>query len=250
MGAPLSWTRLRAALRESAVDQRFVVIGAGGLGCPALLGLVGAGARHITLVDHDHVDASNLPRQVLFGPADVGVAKVDAAAWSLHGRVPERSTLQVETIRRRLDDDALADLLDRVDLEAIVLECSDSPRLKFAVHDACLARDLRVVIGGVVRWHGQAMAIDPSRPDTACYRCLFEAPPPPELTPACEVVGVSGPAAGTVGHAMALLALGLAGPHDRSPAGVCLHFDLLSGGVSRLAPKPRRDCATCARNHH
>jgi adenylyltransferase/sulfurtransferase len=247
--------------RATPAEVQYVVIGAGGLGCPALLGLQAGGARRICVVDDDVVDLANLPRQVLYGSADVGVAKVDAARWALQERLRGPAPIELDTLPRRLDpaelpawiDDLVATTLEKERVDPIVLECSDSPRLKFAVHDACVARGVRVVVGGVVGWHGQAMAVDPRRharhdvPRAACYRCVFEAPPPRELTPACAEVGVAGTAAGTVGHAMALLALALAEPRppESSVAGVCLHFDLLRASVRRLAPKPRSDCPTC-----
>ena len=219
--------------------HEFLVIGAGGLGCPALLGLVEAGAQRLTIVDDDRVDASNLHRQVLFGLADVGVSKAEAARWALLGR--SRGGLAITTIARRLLIDDLDALLTTLERPAIVLECSDDPHLKFAVHDACMARKIPVVIAGVIGWRGQVMAVDPRRPELACYRCLFEAPPPRELAPACVAVGVMGPVAGTLGHAMALLAVGLAA--DASPGGALLHFDLLAGSVRRLAPAPSPACS-------
>jgi molybdopterin/thiamine biosynthesis adenylyltransferase len=228
--------------------SQFVVIGAGGLGCPALLGLQAGGARRVSIVDDDVVDLANLPRQVLYDTADVGVSKVEAARWSLRGRDRGPAALEIATLARRLDPAELPAWIDELlttGPDPIVLECSDSPQLKFAVHDACVARGVRVVVGGVVGWQGQAMAVDPRRHDAACYRCVFEAPPPRELAPACAEVGVAGAAAGTVGHAMALLAISMA---ETAVAGVCLHFDLLRASVRRLAPKRRPDCPTCGRN--
>ena len=226
----------------------FLVVGAGGLGCPALLGLVGAGARQLTIVDDDVVDASNLQRQVLFDTADVGARKTRAAAASLRARA--REPLAVTTIDRRLDssDPASLDALVSGQLggpaPTCVLECSDDPGLKFAIHDACLARGLPVVVAGVIGWRGQVMAVDPGQPERACYRCLFETPPPRELAPACVAVGVIGAVAGVLGHAMALLAVGLI-TGAREAAGALLHFDLLAGGVRRMAPSPRRGCRGC-----
>lgn len=230
----------------------FAVIGAGGLGCPALLGLVDAGVDRLTIVDDDRVDASNLQRQVLFGLADVGVAKTEAARWAVLGR--SRTPTTITTLEWRLDAEHLDPLFEAIERPAIVLECSDDPRLKFAIHDACYARGIPVIIAGVIGWRGQVMAVDPRRPELACYRCLFEAPPPRELAPACVAVGVIGAVAGALGHAMALLAVGLVDPqhsdtqHPAEPrAGALLHFDLLAGTVRRLAPAPRADCPTCGR---
>jgi molybdopterin/thiamine biosynthesis adenylyltransferase len=238
------------AMEVEVESPQYVVIGAGGLGCPALLGLQAGGARRISIVDDDVVDLGNLPRQVLYGSADLGVAKVDAARWALRGRARTAAALEITTLTKRLDPDELPAWLDDLlatTADPIVLECSDSPRLKFAVHDACVDRGVRVVVGGVVGWHGQAMAVDPRRSDAACYRCVFESPPPRELTPACAEAGVAGAAAGTVGHAMALLAMALAEnrPPESTVAGVCLHFDLLRVTVRRLAPNRRSDCPTC-----
>lgn len=232
-------------------SPQYVVIGAGGLGCPALLGLQAGGARRISIVDDDVVDLANLPRQVLYDTADLGVRKVDAARSALRGRARAAAAVEISTLARRLDPAELPTWIDALvstTADAIVLECSDSPRLKFAVHDACVARGVPVVVGGVVGWQGQAMAVDPRRDDAACYRCVFEAPPPRELTPACSEVGVAGAVAGTIGHAMALLAIALGSTGGTDAAGVCLHFDLLRASVRRLAPKRRPDCPTCSRN--
>jgi adenylyltransferase/sulfurtransferase len=239
-------------------NTQFVVIGAGGLGCPALLGLQAGGAERITIIDDDQVDLSNLPRQVLFASADLGADKVDAARHTLLGRSQAGSPApKITSLRRRLRADQLPKLLEELTAGSeeqssgsVVLECSDSPALKFAVHDACVRKGLCVVVGGVIGWQGQAMAVDPRQRDAACYRCLFEAPPPAQLAPSCAAVGVFSTVAGMLGQAMATLAFGLAaglaGGLERSPAGICLHFDLLRGSVRRLAPKPRPDCATCS----
>jgi len=232
----------------AALHTTFVVIGAGGLGCPALLGLVDAGARRITIIDDDTVDASNLHRQVLFGLADVGVSKAKAARAAVLGRA--RQPLAVTALDQRLRADDLAGLLEPAGAPVVVLECSDDPSLKFAVHDACLDQGIPVVVAGVIGWRGQVMAVDPRRRDRACYRCLFEAPPPPELAPACAAVGVIGAVAGALGYAMAVHAVDLA--ERGSTAGALTHFDLLAGSVRRLAPKPRPDCSACGhlRNNH
>lgn len=223
--------------------SRFVVIGAGGLGCPALLGLLAGGAERFTIVDHDRVEASNLHRQVLFSPADVGRPKAEVAGWSLRERAPEGRALQIEARRERLAVEHADAFVAALPDDAIVLECSDDPGLKFAIHDACLAHARPLVIGGVLGFRGQAMAVDRRARDRACFRCLFEAPPPRELAPACATVGVLGAGAGVIGHWMAALALGLAeGPQG---AGALIVFDLLRAELRTLAPARRPDCPTC-----
>ena len=243
----------RAPWPARAPTGEFLIVGAGGLGCPALLGLHAAGAPRVTLIDHDRVDASNLQRQVLYSTAEVGADKVAAARWFLRTRA---SSIELRPVAERIEPDRVDALIAALPRDSCVLECSDSPRLKFAIHDAARARGLAVVVGGVVGWRGQVMAVDPRVPGRACYRCLFEAPPPRELAPDCAGVGVMGAVAGVIGMHMAPVAVSLlaqrrGGELEASAAeplaGTLLNFDLRSGEVRRLRPPARHDCPSCSR---
>lgn len=218
---------------------RFVVIGAGGLGCPALLGLSAAGARHITIVDPDVVETSNLQRQVLYSVAQVGRPKAEAAAWALRQRVP---TLQVDAVVRALQPEDAAAFVADLPPEAIVLECTDAPALKFALNDAALQHGTPVVIGAALGLRGQCIAV---RPGTACYRCIYESPP--EDLPTCESAGVLGVAVGLAGFVMASAAISLCDPaHARETTGALLAFDVGRGFMQTLRPQPRPSCPACA----
>lgn len=217
---------------------RFLVLGAGGLGCPALLGLVAGGARELAVVDCDDVDATNLHRQVLYDLGDVGAPKVEAAARRLRARVP---ALRVEPIPLRLDERTLSSLLAAQPRGTIVLECSDQPDLKFMVHDACRAHELPLVLGGVQRWGGQAMAVRHGA--GACFRCVFEEAPPAELAPSCAAVGVLGAAAGALGFMMAHLAVALAAGAD--VAGTLVALDLRDVRPQQIRPRRRPGCPGC-----
>ena len=222
---------------EVGAGGHYLVLGAGGLGCPALLGLVAAGASAITIVDHDVVDASNLQRQVLNTTADVGMAKVEAAAVRLRGRDPR---LRLRTHRTHLDAGTLAPLLAEQPAGTIVLECSDAPGLKFMVNDACLERQLPLVVGGVQRWRGQVQAVQRGH---ACLRCMFEGPPPPALQESCSQVGVMGAAAGLLGFWMAQMAVAL---RAGSPvAGTLWAIDTRTLLPQQMRPRPRADCPAC-----
>ena len=179
---------------------RVLLVGMGGLGCPASLELVRGGVRRLVLVDPDVVALDNLHRQPLYGTADIGRSKVAAAQERLLSLCPE---LEMATHERRFD----VDLLDDVDL---VLEGSDDLATKFAVADACALAAVPCVIGGVAGWRGVVVAQVPGK---ACYRCVFEAPPDAEL-PTCAQGGVLGPVAGWVGAVQADRALRL-GPRER-----------------------------------
>lgn len=215
----------------------YLVIGAGGLGCPALLGLVAAGADAITIVDHDVVEVHNLQRQVLYTVGDVGMAKAEAAALRLRARAPG---LRVAPRRLKLDADNLDALLADAPAGTIALECTDGPGLKFMVQDACLARQIPLVVGGAQRWRGQVQAVARGR---ACLRCVFEGPPPAELQESCSVVGVMGAAVGLLGYLMAHLAAALRAGAD--VAGQVWAIDTRTLAPQRLQPRPRAGCAAC-----
>lgn len=216
---------------------RYLVLGAGGLGCPALLGLCASGAREIAVVDFDTVDASNLHRQVLYSLGEVGMPKALAAARRLRASAPG---LRVEPIALRLDEVTLPALLAAQPAGTVVLECSDQPDLKFLVNDTCLELDLPLVLGGVQRWRGLALAV---RRGAACLRCIFEEAPPAELAESCAAVGVMGSAAGLLGQLMAHLAVALASGSD--VAGALTAIDLRDLRPQALHPRPRPGCPAC-----
>jgi molybdopterin/thiamine biosynthesis adenylyltransferase len=211
----------------------FVVIGAGGLGCPALLALMGAGARRAIVVDPDRVEASNLQRQLLYDVSDVGAAKAVAAARRLSA-----AGLQVEPRVRALATTAVPAFVAELPSAAVVLECTDQPALKFAFNDACLAYGVPLVVGAALGFRGQALAV---RASHACYRCVYEAPPPEHEIPRCDEAGVIGSGVGHVGMLMAQLALRLAAGDD-TVAGQLWALDFLHTRVQRLAPTLRPGC--------
>lgn len=212
----------------------FVVVGAGGLGCPALLALSAAGATRAIVIDHDRVEAHNLQRQVLYDVGDVGAAKAEAAARRLAGR----GGMAVEPRVLALRPAAVAQWLAALPPAAIVLECTDEPALKFAVNDACVALGIPLVVGAALGWRGQALAVAAGH---ACYRCVYEAPPPDDEIPRCDQAGVLGSGVGHVGMLMAHLALRLA-EGDDAVAGQLWAIDLLHATIQRLAPRRRPGC--------
>ncbi|MCH9681277.1 MAG: ThiF family adenylyltransferase [Deltaproteobacteria bacterium] len=207
----------------------FVVIGAGGLGCPALLALAAGGATRAVVVDHDRVEAHNLQRQVLYDVGDVGALKARAAAR----RLP---SLHIEARCEQLQVQDVSAFVASLPAATVVLECTDQPALKFAVNDACLAHDVPLVIGAALGWAGQALAV---RRGHACYRCIYEAPP--QQAPRCDEAGVLGSGVGHIGMLMAHLALAQLQTDDTS-AGQLWVVDLLRFRVQRLAPAARPAC--------
>jgi adenylyltransferase/sulfurtransferase len=185
---------------------RVLVVGAGGLGSPALLYLAAAGVGTLGIVDDDTVSLSNLQRQVLHATADVGRAKVDSAAEALARVNP---LVAIERHRLRLTAESAVDLIAGYDL---VLDGSDNFDTRYAVSDAAFRAGRPLVIGWLGTMDGALTTFRAhergadGRPNPT-YRCLFPAPPPPGAVPACAEAGVLGALTGVIGSMMALEAI-------------------------------------------
>jgi adenylyltransferase/sulfurtransferase len=184
-------------------QARVLVVGAGGLGAPALLYLAAAGVGTLGVVDDDTVGLSNLQRQVIHGTPDVGAAKVESAAAAIRRLNPH---VAVETHPRRLDAGNALELIGRYD---IVADGSDNFATRYLVSDACFLAGRPLVTGAVGTFDGTLTTIraHERRADgtpNATYRCLFPEPPPPGTVPACAEAGILGALAGVIGSLMAL----------------------------------------------
>jgi molybdopterin/thiamine biosynthesis adenylyltransferase len=221
----------------SLTNKSVLLVGLGGLGCPAALALVEAGVGRLLLCDDDVVDETNLHRQVLFGEADVGGDKLEAAERALAPRAQASGT-QLELVRTRLLPDNARSLVGRAD---VVVEGADNFATKFLVADACHLERRPLVHGAGIRWVATALAVrGEGRP---CYRCLFEDLPARAAQPNCDSAGVMGPVVGLAGAIMAELTLRIL--HDKAAYGVLWSLD---GKVDRLrqhAVSAREGCALC-----
>jgi molybdopterin/thiamine biosynthesis adenylyltransferase len=227
-------------------SARVLVVGVGGLGCPAILALARAGIGVIGVIDDDEVDRSNLHRQILFEDADVGKPKTELvapalerwrAAWGRSAKATETPATSVVVHRTRLLPPNAVELVRSYDL---IVEGSDNFATKFLTADACALARRPVVHGAAVRWHGTALAVGAAgRP---CYRCLFE-DVPIENAPNCAEAGVVGPNVGVVAAAQADLALGLL--DGTGSPGELFTFDAKSGAVRRRAAARRAACPLC-----
>lgn len=182
-------------LKESTV----LMIGAGGLGCPALLYLAAAGVGHIILMDADRVDVSNLQRQILFTTEDAGALKVEAAAQRLHALNP---LIRVTAVPERISRKNAIAWIQRAD---VVVDGSDNFATRYLVNDACVLADRPLVYGAIRDFSGQVSVFNWQGGPT--YRCLFPEPPPPGSVPTCSEAGVLGVLPGLVGSLQATEAL-------------------------------------------
>jgi sulfur-carrier protein adenylyltransferase/sulfurtransferase len=187
----LSLRELGEAGQERLKRGRALVVGAGGLGSPALLYLASAGVGHIVIVDGDRVDASNLQRQILYRELDIGRLKAEVAAERLREL---NHLIRIEGIAERFRRDNALDLVRACD---VVIDGSDNFATRYLVNDACVMADRPFVYGAIQGFEGQLAVFNWQGGPT--YRCLFPVPTPPELAPNCAQVGVLGVLPGIIG---------------------------------------------------
>jgi sulfur-carrier protein adenylyltransferase/sulfurtransferase len=235
----LKLPEIGVAGQEKLAAARVAIVGVGGLGSPAALYLAAAGVGTIGLVDADVVDASNLHRQVLYGTADEGRAKVEVAAARLRAINPD---LAVVEHRVRLGPGNSVPILASYDL---VLDGSDNFPTRYLVNDVCVMLGKPNVFGSVYRFEGQVAVFRP--PADPCYRCLFTEPPERGLVPDCGEAGVLGVLPGVVGTLQATEAIKLLAGAGEPLVGRLLLFDALRLRFREVAIPKNPECPACGR---
>jgi molybdopterin/thiamine biosynthesis adenylyltransferase len=219
---------------------RALVIGAGGLGSPVALYLGSAGVGRITLVDHDHVDLTNLQRQIAHTLARVGSAKAESARAAIAAINPE---VRVDVHVQRADADALDAWVRDAD---VVLDCSDNFNTRQAVNAACVRHRVPLVSGAAIRFDGQISVFDTRDAACPCYACVF----PPDAAfdeVACATLGVFAPLVGIIGTMQAAEALKLLAGVGSSLAGRLQMVDARSMQWSEMRLTRQGACSVCAR---
>jgi sulfur-carrier protein adenylyltransferase/sulfurtransferase len=235
----LALPEVGAAGQARLARARVLVVGAGGLGSPAALYLAAAGVGTLGIVDADHVELSNLQRQILHDTPAVGEAKVSSAARRLHALNPE---IRIEPHPVRLEPPHALDLVDGYDL---VVDGSDNLATRYLVNDVCLSRGIPWVYGAVERWTGHVAVF--AAPGGPCFRCLFREPPPPGAIPGCAEVGVVGALPGIIGAMQALEAIKwiVRDPTLEPLVGRLLVFDGARMTARHIHPARNPDCPAC-----
>ena len=224
--------------QQRLLASHALVIGAGGLGSPVALYLGTAGVGHITIVDHDTVDLTNLQRQIAHNLARVGTPKAASAQASIAAINPD---VRVTPLIERADASRLDALVRDAD---VVLDCSDNFKTRHAVNAACVQHRKPLVAGAAIGFDGQISVYDTRRPDAPCYACLF----PPEATfeeVQCATMGVFAPLVGIIGTMQAAEALKLLAGIGTSLAGRLQMLDArtMEWNEIRMARQP--ECAVC-----
>lgn len=217
---------------------RVLIVGAGGLGAPAALYLAAAGVGTLALADPDHVDRSNLQRQVIYGEPDIGRLKTDAALERLASINPN---VTVEGLSLALTTENAGAVIAGFD---VVLDGTDDFSTRFAVNEACVTAGVPLISGAIGRWTGQ-VGIFGVRP---CYRCLVPEVPPDAET--CSAVGVVGALAGVIGSMMALETIKLVTDAGEALVGRLLIYDALAAQTRTVKIGSDPDCPVCGKSQH
>lgn len=219
-------------------DARVLVVGAGGLGSPALQYLAAAGVGTIGVIDDDLVENANLQRQVIHTDAMIGSPKVMSAMAAMRAQNP---FVTVRPYNRRLTADIAKDLFADYDL---ILEGSDNFATRYLVNATAVALGKPLIAAALTQWEGQISVYDPAH-GTPCYACVFPVAPDPALVPGCAEAGVLGPLPGVIGSMMAVEAVKLITGAGDGLRGRLLIYDALYAETRIIGVKRRSDCVVC-----
>ena len=227
--------------QKKLLQAKVLVIGAGGLGSPILLYLAAAGVGTLGLVDFDHVDLTNLQRQVLHATPDIGIAKTASAEKHLHALNPE---IKIQPYQAALTSQNARAILHDYDL---VIDGSDNFPTRYLVNDTCVLENKPLLYGAISQFEGQ-VSLFHAGTKSPCYRCLFPVPPKPGTVASCAEAGVFGVLPGVVGSLMAVEAIKYLIGLGESLSGILLHYDALYQDIQRIKISKNPKCVVCSEN--
>lgn len=215
-----------------------LIVGLGGLGAPAAQYLAAAGVGKLVLADHDHVELSNLQRQVIHHQQTIGLLKVESAARAIQLL---NSHVEVQQIPRVLEEPELSGLVAAVD---VVLDCTDNFLTRKAINQACVQHKKPLVSGAAIRLEGQITTFDFRNPESPCYACLYDVTGGEGET--CAQSGVLSPLVGVIGAIQAVEAIKLIAGFGEPLTGRIQLYDAFQGKWRELKLKRDSHCAVCA----
>ena len=218
--------------------SKVLVVGAGGLGAPALQYLAAAGVGTIGIIDDDTVSVSNLQRQVIHRDTDVGRPKVQSATDAI---VAQNPYVDVRPYQRRLTEDIAQDLFEDYDL---VMDGTDNFETRYLVNAACVRAGVPLISAAITQWEGQISLYDPKN-EAPCYACVFPRAPAPELAPNCAEAGVIGALPGVVGAMMAVEAIKWITGAGETLKNRLMIYDALYADTRVISIKRRDGCDVC-----
>lgn len=224
--------------QQKLLDSHVLIIGLGGLGSPVAMYLAAAGVGHLSLVDDDQVELSNLQRQIVHGQTDIGRDKVASAADTLK---EINNAVELELINERLDGERLEQAVNAAD---VVVDCSDNFATRFLLNEVTQHCQTPLVSGAAIRMEGQVTVYDSRQENSACYRCLYE--DNGELQQTCSESGVLSPLLGIIGGVQAVETVKLITGVGENLSGRLLILDALSMSWREIKLRQDPNCPVCA----
>ena len=223
--------------QQRLLDSRVLIVGLGGLGSPVALYLAAAGVGHLVLTDYDHVDESNLQRQIIHTQTDIGELKVESARNSLLAINPD---VEVTCLAYELNEDDLYAEIDKADA---VIDCTDNFPSRFLLNRISIATKTPLISAAAIRQEGQIITFDPRRADSPCYECLYR--DDGQESASCALEGVVAPLAGVIGTMQSQEAINLLLGKSALTGNLML-FDGVSMEWTRVRVHKADDCPACS----
>jgi len=223
--------------QERLANATALIIGLGGLGSPVAMYLAAVGLGHLIICDSDHIDLSNLQRQILYTTADLGKIKVETARETLLTLNP---SIKITPLHQRMDEDILRQTMAVVD---VILDCSDNLTTRMAINQASVQAAKPLVSGAAIRFEGQIAVFRADLPDNPCYRCLYR--PDQNLTETCTQSGILAPLVGIIGSMQALEAIKLLLGMGETLSSRLLLLDALNMEWYKVKLTKRPHCPVC-----
>lgn len=228
--------------QEKLLNAHVLVIGAGGLGSAAAPYLAAAGVGHITLMDHDAVELTNLQRQIMHAESSIGKSKVASGKEFLEQL---NSTIQIETIQAKATSSLLDELLPSVD---VVLDCTDNFSTRHLINAACVNNQTPLVSGSALKFDGQVSVFDPSNSRSPCYACIFS-PDEKFEEVSCSTMGVFSPLVGIIGAMQAAQALQVLIGFGEPLVGRMLLWNGRTTQIDEIRISRNAECSVCGSVH-
>lgn len=225
---------------------KVLIIGAGGLGCPVLIYLASMGVGHLGIVDHDKVELTNLHRQILYTPNDLGEFKSKVAALKIKENNPH---ITIHYFTNKIDDENVSEFINDFD---IIVDCTDNFKTKFLIHDHCFIQKKKLVQSSLYQFEGNLHVFDFSLnqdlENSPCLRCLWTKEPEDGVVGTCEEVGILGVTAGVFGSLQAMEVAKLILGKSTLKNGEGLFVDLLSEEFEKRTWKKNKTCSLCSQS--
>lgn len=226
--------------QEKLLNAHILVVGAGGLGSAAAPYLAAAGVGHITLVDHDQVELTNLQRQIMHSEKNIGKSKVVSGKEFLHQL---NSNTHIETIEAKVSASLLDELLPSVDA---VLDCTDNFATRHLINASCVKHQIALISGSALRFDGQISVFDLNNAASPCYACIFS--PDEEFEEvSCSSMGIYAPLVGIIGAMQAAQALQVVIGFGESLVGRMLLWNARSTQIDEFKISRNPECSVCSK---